>query len=146
MQHKLMLLGAILLTVTSNVFSLIGPRLSGNAIDAIGLSKGEADFPRVFYYCTLMIIMYALSAILSYALSVLMVNLSQKIIYKMRKDLSDKLLSMPVSFFDCHQTGDIVSRMSYDIDTINSSLYHDFVQISTSAITILGSLFMMIKI
>lgn len=146
MQHKLMLLFAIILTVTSNVFSLIGPRLSGNAIDAIGLSKGEADFPRVFYYCTLMIIMYALSALLSYALSVLMVNLSQKIIYKMRKDLSDKLLSMPVSFFDRHQTGDIVSRMSYDIDTINSSLSHDFVQISTSAITILGSLFMMIKI
>lgn len=146
MQHKLMLLGAILLTVTSNVFSLVGPRLSGNAIDAIGLSKGEADFPKVFYYCTLMIIMYTLSALLSYALSVLMVNLSQKIIYKMRKDLSDKLLSMPVSFFDRHQTGDIVSRMSYDIDTINSSLSHDFVQISTSAITILGSLFMMIKI
>ena len=146
MQHKFMLFIAILLTVSGNVFSLIVPRLSGNAIDAIGLSKGEADFPKVFYYCTLMIIMYILSALFSYTLSVLMVNLSQKIIYRMRKDLSDKLLSLPVSFFDRHQTGDIVSRMSYDIDTINSSLSHDFVQIATSAITIFGSLFMMIRI
>lgn len=146
MRHKFMLFLAILLTVSGNVFSLIVPRLSGNAIDAIGLSKGEADFPKVFYYCTLMIIMYILSALFSYTLSVLMVNLSQKIIYRMRKDLSDKLLSLPVSFFDRHQTGDIVSRMSYDIDTINSSLSHDFVQIATSAITIFGSLFMMIRI
>ncbi len=146
MQHKFMLFLAILLTISGNVFSLIVPKLSGNAIDAIGLSKGEADFQKVFFYCTLMIIMYILSALFSYTLSVLMVNLSQKIIYRMRKDLSDKLLSLPVSFFDRHQTGDIVSRMSYDIDTINSSLSHDFVQIATSAITIFGSLFMMIRI
>ena len=146
LQHKLMLLGAVILTITSNLLSLIGPRLSGNAIDAIGLNKGEADFQKVIFYCVLMIIMYALSALLSYALSVLMISLSQKTIYRMRKDLSDKLLSLPVSFFDTHQTGDIVSRMSYDIDTINSSLSHDFVQIATSAITIFGSLIMMIKI
>ncbi len=146
LHHKLMLLLAIFLTVTSNLLSLIGPRLSGNAIDAIGLKKGEADFDKVIFYCILMIIMYALSAILSYALSVTMVTLSQKIIYRMRRDLSDKLLSLPVSFFDTHQTGDIVSRISYDIDTINSSLSHDFVQIATSAITIIGSLIMMIRI
>ena len=146
LHHKFMLLLAILLTVTSNLLSLIGPRLSGNAIDAIGIKKGEADFEKVIFYCVLMLIMYALSALLSYALSVTMVTLSQKIIYRMRKDLSDKLLSLPVSFFDRHQTGDIVSRMSYDIDTINSSLSHDFVQIATSAITILGSLIMMIRI
>lgn len=146
LQHNLMLLGAVILTITSNLLSLIGPRLSGNAIDAIGLNKGEADFQKVIFYCVLMIIMYALSALLSYALSVLMISLSQKTIYRMRKDLSDKLLSLPVSFFDTHQTGDIVSRMSYDIDTINSSLSHDFVQIATSAITIFGSLIMMIKI
>ena len=146
LHHKFMLLLAILLTVASNLLSLIGPRLSGNAIDAIGIKKGEADFEKVIFYCVLMLIMYALSALLSYALSVTMVTLSQKIIYRMRKDLSDKLLSLPVSFFDRHQTGDIVSRMSYDIDTINSSLSHDFVQIATSAITIFGSLIMMIRI
>ncbi len=146
LEHKLLLLSAVILTITANILSLAGPRLSGLAIDAIGLSRGEANFKKIIYYCVLMLIIYCLSAIFSYLLSVIMVTLSQKIIYRMRKDLSGKLLSLPVSFFDTHMTGDIVSRMSYDIDTINSSLSHDAVQIATSSITIFGSLFMMISI
>ncbi len=145
-RHKLMLVLALILTITANLLSLIGPRLSGLAIDAIGLSQGEADFSKIFFYCGMMLLAYGFSAIFSYLLSVLMVNLSQKIIYHMRKDLSDKLLSLPVGFFDTHQTGDIVSRMSYDIDTINASLSHDALQIATSSITIFGSLFMMLGI
>ncbi len=145
-QHKWMLLLALFLTVSSNLLALLGPMLSGLAIDAIGTTAGGVRFETVFYYCVLMVVFYVASSALSYGLSVLMVNLSQKIVYRMRKDISDTLLKLPVRFFDTHQTGDIVSRISYDIDTVNASLSNDLLQICTSVITVVGSLIMMIAI
>ena len=64
--HKFMALGAVLLTVGSNLLALLGPYLSGRAIDAIGLTKGGVDFPAVFFYCALMALFYGASAGLSY--------------------------------------------------------------------------------
>ena len=145
-RHKWMLLGAFVLTVTSNLLALIGPMLSGKAIDAIGTAAGGVDFKTVFFYCALMAAFYIASSALSYVLSILMVKLSQKIAYRMRKDISDKLLELPVRFFDTHQTGDLVSRISYDIDTVNASLSNDLLQICTSVITVVGSLAMMLAI
>ena len=145
-RHKWMLLGALVLTVTSNLLALIGPMLSGKAIDAIGTAAGGVDFKTVFFYCALMAAFYIASSALSYVLSILMVKLSQKIAYRMRKDISDKLLELPVRFFDTHQTGDLVSRISYDIDTVNASLSNDLLQICTSVITVVGSLAMMLAI
>ncbi len=144
--HKWLALGAITLTAASNLLGLLGPMLSGKAIDAIGLAPGGVDFPRVFYYCTLMAVFYIASSGLSYGLSVLMIELSQKIVEQMRKQVFDRLTTLPVSYFDSHQTGDIVSRISYDIDTVNASLSNDLLQIAASAITVLGSLIMMIVI
>lgn len=145
-QHKWMILAALLLTFTSNLLALLGPILSGLAIDYIGTAPGQANFSMVFYYCGLMLIFYIVSSGLSYLLSVLMVRLSQKVVYQMRKDLFDKLVELPVRFFDSHQTGDIISRISYDIDTVNSSLSNDLLQIATSVITVVGSLIMMLFI
>ena len=145
-QHKWMILAALLLTFTSNLLALLGPILSGLAIDYIGTAPGQANFPMVFYYCGLMLVFYIVSSGLSYLLSVLMVRLSQKVVYQMRKDLFDKLVELPVRFFDSHQTGDIISRISYDIDTVNSSLSNDLLQIATSVITVVGSLIMMLFI
>ncbi len=145
-QHKWMILAALLLTFTSNLLALLGPMLSGLAIDYIGTAPGEANFPMVFYYCGLMLLFYIISSALSYLLSVLMIRLSQKVVYQMRKDLFDKLVELPVSFFDSHQTGDIISRISYDIDTVNASLSNDLLQIATSVITVVGSLIMMLFI
>ena len=64
----------------------------------------------------------------------------------MRKDVYDSLMKLPVSYFDKHQTGEILSRISYDIDTVNTSLSTDLVQILTSVITVVGSFFMMLSI
>lgn len=144
--HKWMLLLALTLTVSGNLLALLGPMLSGLAIDAIGSRAGEVNFGGVFYYCALMAVFYLVSSVISYCLSVLMVNLSQKIVYRMRKDVFDKLLELPVRFFDTHQTGDIVSRISYDIDTVSASLSNDLLQAVTSAVTVIGSLIMMIAI
>ena len=146
LQHKWMVLAAVSLTVTGNLLALLGPMLSGYAIDAIGVGPGQTNFDLVLFYCGLMLVFYVLSSGLSYLLSVMMVKISQKIVYQMRKDLVDKLLELPVRFFDSHQTGDIISRLSYDIDTVNSSLSNDLLQIAASAITVIGSFIMMLRI
>ena len=144
--HNWLLLLALVLTVTSNVLALIGPTLSGWAIDSIGTEPGAVTFERVFFYCGLMIAFYVVSSALSYILSVLMIHFSQKIVYQMRQDVFNKLSILPVKYFDNHQTGDIVSRISYDIDTINASLSTDLLQIATSVITVVGSFIMMLRI
>lgn len=145
-RYKGMIIAALFLTFVSNILALIGPTLSGEAIDAIGTKAGEVNFKLVLYYCLLMLIFYILSSVLSYILSILMINLSQKVVFRMREDVFQKLSKLPVSFFDKHQTGDIVSRISYDIDTVNASLSNDLLQIATSIITVVGSLVMMIRI
>lgn len=133
---------AVVLTLFSNQLALMGPSYSGKAIDAIA-NIGGVDFDTVKYNIVRMLICYILSAAMSYALSVLMIFLSQKIVYTMRKQVFEKLTSLPVSYFDTHPTGDIISHVSYDIDTLNSSLSHDFVQIMTSVYTVVGSLIFM---
>ena len=136
---------ALLLTLGANQLSLLGPRYSGAAIDAIVLESG-VDYFAVWENILRMLGCYLISAVLSYVLSVVMIHLSQRIIYKMRKQVFEKLTTLPVNFFDTHATGDIISHLSYDIDTINSTLSHDLVQILTSIYTVVGSLVFMWQI
>ena len=145
-RYRWMLVLAIALTTISNVLALVGPMLSGYAIDAIEPGKGLVNFERVFYYCALMVGFYLCSAGLNYLLSVLMVRLSQKVATQMRKDVFEHLVDLPVSFFDKHQAGDIISCISYDIDNVHQSLSNDLLQICTSIVTVVGSLSMMIAI
>ena len=146
MRHKGMVFATLMLTIASNLLALVGPTLSGYAIDAIEPGKGAVIFEQVFYYCFLMAVFYAASSALSYILSALMIYLSQKIVYQMRKEVFEKLADMPVNYFDTHQTGDILSRISYDIDTVNASLSNDLLQICTSVITVVGSFIMMVRL
>lgn len=136
---------AVLFTLLSNQLSLLGPSYSGAAIDAIELAGG-VDFPTVWENVIMMIICYAASAILSYVLAVIMVHMSQRIVYRMRKQVFEKLNTLPVGYFDTHPTGDIISHLSYDIDTINATLSHDLVQVMTSVYTVVGSLIFMWRI
>jgi len=133
---------AVILTLVSNQLSLLGPKFSGDAIDAMA-KKGNVNFNSVTDNIIKMIICYVLSSVLSYLLASLMIFISQKIVFTMRKQLFEKLTSLPVGYFDTHPTGDIISHISYDIDTINSSLSHDLVQIMTSVYTVIGSLIFM---
>lgn len=144
--YKVHLIIAIVLTIGGNLLALIGPRLSGLAIDAIEPGKGKVAFGTVFYYVKWMVLFYIASSILSYILSILMIRLSQKIIKKMREDVFNKLVELPVSYFDKHQVGDIISKFSYDIDTINTSLSSDIIQICAGTITVIGSFIMMVII
>ena len=144
-RFKLLLLFALFLTLASNTLALVGPELSGKAIDALK-GKGMVDFETAFRYAAIMAVFFVVSAALSYGLSLLMRSITQKIIRKMRQDVFDKLMTLPVSYFDTHMAGDIISRISYDIDVINTSLSTDVVQILASTVTIVGSFIMMVKI
>ncbi len=146
MKYRFLMVLAFAMTVASNVFSLMGPMLSGYAIDAIEPGIGSVDFKRVFYYAGWMVLFYVASSALSYLLNVLMITISRKVVYQMRRDVFDRMLALPVGYYDFHQTGDIISRISYDIDTVNESLSSDLIQMVTTVITIAGALGMMVAI
>ena len=145
-RFKWLLIVAILLSISSNLLSLVGPRLSGYAIDAIELGEGNVDMDRVIYYCKAMVILFAVSSVLSYLLQMVMLQVTRKIVSTMRSEIFDHLLKLPVGFYDTHASGDIISRITYDVDTINTSLSHDVVAIFASVLTVIGSLIMMIVI
>ena len=145
-RHKLLVALAFFLTIASNLLALLGPYLSGRAINAIDTPDGIVDFDSVFFYCALMALFYIASAAMSYLLSVVMIKLSQKIVRQMRRDVFNKLMSLPVGFFDKLQAGDLINRISYDIDTVNASLSNDIIQISTGVITVVGSFISMLVI
>ena len=136
---------AIAFTLLSNQLSLLAPDFSGNALDAIA-AEGGVDFDTVWKNVISMMICYAAAAVLSYLLAFIMIRLSQKIVYTMRREVFEKLGKLPISYFDLHPTGDIISRISYDIDTINSTLSHDLVQVMASLYTVIGSLIFMWRI
>lgn len=145
-RYKWALLFAVCLSMAANVLALIGPRLSGYAVDAIEFGTGKVDFRSIRFYCTWMVVCYAASAVISYTLSVTMLYITKKIVFTMRRELFDRLLDLPIRYFDRNQAGDIISRISYDIDTVNTSLSSDLVQIMASVITVTGSLIMMLLI
>ena len=93
-----------------------------------------------------MLICYVLAAMFAYLLNFCMVNLSQRITYRMRKQLFENLTTLPISYFDTHTTGDIISRISYDVDTVNETLSSDLVQVLASVYTVFAALYFMIKI
>lgn len=143
-RYKWLLFLAAVLSMAANLLALIGPMLCGYAIDAIQPGPGNVQFQKVFFNCALMLFFYILSSLLSYGISLLMLKLSQKVVYQLRKDIFTKLSVLPVGYFDQHQTGDIISRISYDVDTINTSLASDVIQVLSSIVTVVGSLVMML--
>ena len=137
---------AVVLSLGTNLLALAGPKLAGQAISAVDKGKGKVDFSTVAYYTRLMLIIYVASAICSFILSVLMMKVGRAVGKKLRREVFDKLMRTPVSYFDTHQTGDIISRVSYDIDVISNSLSTDVVQILASIITVVGAFIMMLTV
>lgn len=148
MQHKIQLFTVLILSLLGNLLALTGPKFSGTAINLIseGGETGMMDFPRIYKYAALLLVFYVCSSVMSYVVNVSMIHLSRKITYTLRKDTFNHLVKLPVSYFDNNTTGDILSRISYDIDTLNASLSNDVVQVLSSTVTIAGSLFMMLSL
>ncbi|WP_253288397.1 ABC transporter ATP-binding protein [Intestinibacter bartlettii] len=143
-KYKFTIIISIILTIVSNIFALVGPMLSGYAIEVI--EKGNIDFSKIFYYAFLMIVFYICSSILSYIISIIMVKTARNVVYSLRKDAFDTLLNLPLSYFDKNSIGDVLSKITYDIDTMGSTLSTDLINILTSIVTLVGSFFMMFTI
>ena len=145
-RNKLLVVLAMVLSTGSSVLSLYGPKLSGKAINAIELGKGRVDFDTVWRCCILMAVCYLAACVLSYVLHLTVLKLSRNVAKQMRKDVFDNLAALPVSYFDRYQTGDIISTITYDIDTVNQSLSTDLLQILQTVVTVVVSLIMMLSI
>ena len=145
-KYRLLVVLAVFLSVTSSLLAIAGPRLSGQAINAIDLGAGKVDIEFIIRCVTLMLVCYLSSAALSYVLQLVMLKLSRSVSKQMRQDVFENLTRLPVGYFDRFQSGDIISVLTYDVDTVNQSLSTDLLQILQSAVTVTAALWMMLTI
>ena len=145
-KNRLLVVLALILSFSSSVLNLFGPKLSGQAINAIELGTGQVDFETVVKCVVLMVFFYLSASALSYLLHAVMLKLSRTVSRQMRHDIFEKMTALPVGFFDRYQTGDIISTITYDVDTVNQSLSNDLLQILQSFITVSVSFVMMLTI
>lgn len=144
----------LLFAVCSTVFSVFGPKILGQAVDVLfegvklkmsGVSGG-IDFDKLVQVLLFLGGIYLLSAAFNYTQEYMMAGISQRIIEKMRNDVNEKLHKLPLSFYDKYTHGEILSRVTNDVDTISSTLQQTLIQIITSIITLLGITSMMLII
>ena len=131
------------LCLAGNVLSLLGPKLAGTAIDAAAAGKGRVDFDLVYRCAWAMLACYLSSSAVTFAVNLSMMRIGRLTAQKLRADVFHKLLELPVSFFDRNQAGDIISRVSYDVDVVGTCISADLTQILTSLVTVTGSFIMM---
>ena len=145
-KYRIMVVLAVILALTSSLLAIVGPRLSGMAINVIELGAGNFDMHTIYKYVMWMLICYLSASILSYILQVVMLKLSRSVAKQMRHDVFENLTRLPVSFFDKYQPGDIISTLTYDVDTVNQSLSTDLLHILQSSVTVIAALWMMLTI
>ena len=134
-------------TFLSNIGNLLGPQFAGEAIGVVEegykLGPGHVDMAVVGYYALLMLVCYAGGSVMSFLVSIGMMRVGRRVARNMRRDVFNKLMTLPVGYFDRNQAGDIISRVSYDVDVVCTSLSTDVMQVLTSTVTVIGSFVMM---
>lgn len=140
-EHKIRLFLVLFLVAITSVLTLVGPYLIGKAIDNYIIPR---DFNGLFRLLILMAAIYVLMSLFTWLQSRTMINVAQLTIRNMRKDAFDKLQILPVSFFDARPRGDIMSRLTNDIDLINNALSSSLTQIFSSVITLIGTVILML--
>jgi ATP-binding cassette subfamily B protein len=152
-RYKIGFAVVLLFAAGSTIFSIIGPTVLGNATTKISegissrISGGPGvDFTALGKILITLIILYATSSAFSYIQGLIMTAIAHKVTYQFRKDISEKLHRLPMNFFDRMSHGEILSRVTNDIDTLSQSLNQSLTQLITSGISIIGILIMMIRI
>ncbi|MGN0708106.1 MAG: ABC transporter ATP-binding protein [Faecalibacterium sp.] len=143
MVYRWQVLALLACSFASNIGNLLGPNFAGKAISAASAGAGRVDMDAVMRYAACMLTAYVCSNIMSFLVSVGMMRVGRHVAQNLRQSVFDKLMRMPVGYFDQNQAGDIISRVSYDIDVVCTSLSTDVVQIMTSLVTVTGSFVMM---
>ena len=134
----------VILMVASNLLALTAPMLSGWAVDAVGTEAGSVDFAGVLRNAGGMLACYACSSALNYIIASQLIKVGQGVSHDLRKAAFDRMSELPVEYFDTHPSGDLISRICYDVDTVNATISSDFLQLSTSALTVVGSFLMLL--
>ncbi|MDF2845198.1 MAG: putative rane protein [Herbinix sp.] len=142
-----------LFAIGSTIFTIIGPTIMGDATTKIveGITSkikgGEGiDFDALGTILITLIILYATSAVFTFIQGLFMSGISQKVTYQFRKDISEKIHRIPMNYFDTTSHGEILSRVTNDIDTLSNSLNQSLTQLITSVVMIIGVLIMMLRI
>jgi ATP-binding cassette subfamily B multidrug efflux pump len=139
------MLGIILILVlTDAAVSLAAPYLIGRAIRAMSLGIGAVDFSLLGIIVTVLLVSYLISGIVNFLQGWLMSGVSQRIVYNLRRTLFEKLHKLPVSFFDTHMHGDLMSRLTNDIDNVSTTISQSTTQLLSDSIAIVGSFVMML--
>ncbi|MEG2984580.1 MAG: ABC transporter ATP-binding protein [Peptostreptococcaceae bacterium] len=153
--YRLSIAIVIIFAIGSSAFSIVGPKILGNATTEIfeglirkisGDGNGGIDFTYIGKVLTGLLALYVVSALFSYVQSFITSGISQKVSYRLRKEISEKINRMPLSYFDKRTHGEVLSRITNDIDTLSQNLNQTMTQIITSVTTIIGVLIMMLSI
>lgn len=152
-EYKLALVFVVIFAITSTVFNIIGPKLMGNATTEIfnGIiakvnGTGDVNFDALGSILLLLIGFYLISSICSFIQGWLMTGVSQKVSYRLRKELIAKINRLPMNYFDRSTNGEALSRVTNDVDTLAQNLNQSITQLVTSITTIIGVLVMMLSI
>lgn len=153
--HQAQLLAVMVAAILSTLFSIISPKILGQATTVIfegmmlrlqGVPEAGVDFARIGQILRLLIGLYLLSALFGYLQQYVMAGVAQKTVYDIRNDVSHKLSRLPLRFFDSRTHGEILSRVTNDMDNISSTLQQSLTQLITSVVTLVGILVMMLTI
>ena len=152
-EYKLSLIFVVVFAITSTVFNIIGPKLMGNATTEIfdGIiakvnGTGDVNFDALGSILLLLIGFYLISSICSFIQGWLMTGISQRVSYRLRKELIAKINRLPMNYFDRSTHGEALSRVTNDVDTLAQNLNQSITQLVTSVTTIIGVLIMMLSI
>ncbi|WP_088185905.1 ABC transporter ATP-binding protein [Desulfosporosinus sp. FKA] len=147
--QRLKLSFVVVFAILSTVFSIMGPKIMGQATTIMfdGIMKGgKINFDAIWRIVLTLIVLYLLSSLFSYTQQYIMAGVAQKIVYNLRKDVDEKLTLLPLRFFDARTHGEILSRVTNDVDNIANTLQQSLTQLITSIVTIIGVIVMMLTI
>ena len=143
----------IIAAILSSIFSIVSPKILGQATTKIfegvmlkAKGQGGIDFAFIYKVLIILVILYIISSIFNYMQQYIIVSVAQKTVYDMRQDIYNKLNRLPLNYFDTHTYGEVLSKVTNDIDNISSTLQQSMTQLITSIVTIVGVVIMMLTI
>lgn len=152
-KQKLAIVLVVLFAVGSTIFSTVGPKIQGlatteifNGFIASVRGTGSIDFGKVAQILLWLLFLYVLSFVMRYLQSFIMTGVANRVTYTLRKDISEKINRMPLKYFDKVQSGEVLSRVTNDVDTVSANLSQSIIQIITSVTTLIGVIVMMLSI
>ena len=152
-KYKIGIIAVIIFAIGSTVFTIVGPKVLARATDALfdGLmakinGTGGIDFGKIGKILLILLGLYVISALMQFIQGFIMTGISQKLCYNLRKEIASKMNKMPMNYFDKRTHGEVLSRVTNDVDTLGMSLNQSITQLITSVTTLLGVLIMMLTI